>query len=396
MNVGAGPTSAMGAHIMRSLLGCTLIVTLSTLLAPPLAGCAADTAGDDASADSASSEPLLVDRIPGNPSICPASDRLHLGTAAWMAWFSANSYAHLKAFAPALEKQGFGKVGDGKFWITEFDRLKGAREKSTPSAAEVERALIQTVHPTHDIEFFSGGRVVSDRGKAVFQKGSTQVTWAVHRTEPYAVVAFRGTEGDETNDIAADLNIARAQSPIGGRVHEGFARALGEVDALLTDRLNALPAGTRLFVTGHSLGGALANVFLARAFVLRPDLRYALYTFGSPRVGQSDFAVQLESTAADLKVPLLRFHNGADPVATKPLEIFGWDHAGTAIHLDDRLALVDGAFDVPLIGHPADHKILNYFERVAKRASAQKPPYTVFGENLYRGETATTLAACPR
>jgi hypothetical protein len=343
--------------------------------------------------DPASSKTLRVETVPGNLKICLTSDRLHLGTAAWMAWFSANSYAHLNALAPALEKNGYGNAGDGALWIREFENLKGARERKTRDAAERERALIQTVHPARKIEFFSGGRVVSDNGKVVFEKGSTQVTWVEHRTLRYAVVSFRGTESDD--DVMADINIARSPGPSGGRVHQGFSTALSEVEPLIDSRMSLLAAGTRLYVTGHSLGGALANIFLARALDRRPDLRYALYTFGSPRVGNQDFAALLESKAADAKTPLLRFHNGADPVATKPPAFFGWEHAGTPIHLEHDRVQVDGDFNLPLLGTLPDHAITNYFDRVARRAAMQDPRYPVFGEESYRGETAASLSACP-
>jgi len=66
-----------------------------------------------------------------------------------------------------------------------------------------------------------------------------------------------------------------------------------------------------IYITGHSLGGALAQIAAA---VLGSDQVGACYTYGSPRVGNSYFDLWV-------KVPSYRVLNYADIVPQVPLPI---------------------------------------------------------------------------
>lgn len=101
------------------------------------------------------------------------------------------------------------------------------------------------------------------------------------------LLAFRGTQtvSNCLTDVEATL-IPRPPYP--GRVHNGFAKAVDEVLPEVR-RLLPSPSQTKsLWLTGHSLGGAmatLASVRLAKAgYAIR-----AVYTYGSPRVGDRLF-----------------------------------------------------------------------------------------------------------
>ena len=140
-------------------------------------------------------------------------------------------------------------------------------------------------------------------------------------TEDLAVLAFRGTlpmrktaEATRFIQIAVDwLNNTRASlvdgRPLGlpGHVHQGYAESLdslwnspgGLVSVL--DRIAAAAAeGRRLWVTGHSKGGALAllaGLRLAETGV--PGLEPAgICTFGAPRAGNLGFAAAFEDNLA--------------------------------------------------------------------------------------------------
>jgi pimeloyl-ACP methyl ester carboxylesterase len=73
-----------------------------------------------------------------------------------------------------------------------------------------------------------------------------------------------------------------------GQVHIGFLEALNHVWHSLKAALNAISGP--VFYTGHSLGAALATMAAARA---QSDTKLgnpaAIYTFGSPRVGDAGF-----------------------------------------------------------------------------------------------------------
>lgn len=106
---------------------------------------------------------------------------------------------------------------------------------------------------------------------------------------------------------------------IPGQVHSGFWSATNSVWASLEKQYNALSAanpGAKLYLTGHSKGGAMAALIAARIHfertsVIRPT---AIYTFGSARAGDSDFA-----SAFPLKdIPVTRYENHLDIVPMLP------------------------------------------------------------------------------
>lgn len=123
--------------------------------------------------------------------------------------------------------------------------------------------------------------------------GSTQCYVAA--ALPLAVVAFRGTEcgiqqggkalAQFIADLKTDLDIRFVPYEGHGRIHKGFRDGLDEIWPTLADLIGSLEAqGHAIWITGHSLGAALATLAAQRLTTAR-----GLYTFGSPRVGDADF-----------------------------------------------------------------------------------------------------------
>jgi hypothetical protein len=141
------------------------------------------------------------------------------------------------------------------------------------------------------------------------------------------VVAFRGSEPDDSGDLLADADLRLTPWPAGGRVHAGFARAL---QAVWEEVRPSIAPGKRLLFSGHSLGAALATL---ASTLVRPA---ALYTFGSPRVGDDAFV-----RAADL-VDHYRYVDCCDGVCDVPPEPLGYRHCGRALFID-RHGAIHGA-----------------------------------------------------
>src|ERR1700733_875742 len=133
---------------------------------------------------------------------------------------------------------------------------------------------------------------------------------------PFAVVAFRGTDRDDPRNLASDENLLPEQRD-GYVAHRGFLEALDQVwDSEVAPALAAflgLHAGAPVYFTGHSLGAALATISVTRF----QGPTCALYTVGSPRVGDDRFvrAVLLKTQQ------VFRFVNCQDIVTQIPPEV---------------------------------------------------------------------------
>lgn len=174
-------------------------------------------------------------------------------------------------------------------------------------------------------------------------------------TTPFAVLVFRGTE-QNIKDFIIDLTLGKINRTDGEiHVHEGFKRALDSVWGDIEPALSQIDAP--IFYTGHSLGAALATLAAAR----RPPA--ALYTFGSPRVGDTDFVASLKHIEGIIH----RVVDDQDIVATVPPEAFGFQHIGTPHKLVDATARnifspLDGLGSPPKF--LADHAPINYVDRL--------------------------------
>lgn len=120
----------------------------------------------------------------------------------------------------------------------------------------------------------------------LFANGDTE--GFIFTDEDQCVVSFRGSVsiGDWVNNASVDLVPWRA----GGRVHEGFNAALNLVWMDISPIIKERAKGRTLWLTGHSLGGALAVLAAMRLRLEAAMVVDGIYTFGMPKVGDDDFA----------------------------------------------------------------------------------------------------------
>lgn len=104
------------------------------------------------------------------------------------------------------------------------------------------------------------------------------------RNQHDVVIACRGTQPTEWNDIRADANAVMTVVGTLGRVHRGFNHEVDDLWPVLENLLreNTLP----VWFCGHSLGAAMATIcaYRCKTSVISSNPR-ELHTFGSPRVG---------------------------------------------------------------------------------------------------------------
>ncbi len=158
-----------------------------------------------------------------------------------------------------------------------------------------------------------------------YEKDGSQAYSFINATDH--VVACRGTEPHEWNDVRADLNAATAVAETVGRVHRGFKK---EVDDLWPELEQALQDNTKtLWFTGHSLGGAMATICAGRCLLAHmQSTPEQIHTFGSPRVGNKRY---INHT----KVNYLRWVNNNDIVTQVPPAWAGYRHTGTLMYLNE-------------------------------------------------------------
>ena len=143
------------------------------------------------------------------------------------------------------------------------------------------------------------------------------------------VIACRGTEPTELNDISADLKALPVMAETVSRVHQGFKKEVDDIWPAITEDINRKAnLGKTLWFCGHSLGAAMATIMASRCLHdVELNDPVELYTFGSPRVGWRGYVKSLGVTHH-------RWKNNNDIVTTVPLWIMGYIHHGTQHYLN--------------------------------------------------------------
>ena len=141
-----------------------------------------------------------------------------------------------------------------------------------------------------------------------FNEGGTQAFLATRSTDKIAVLAFRGTEADSWKDVKTDIKFRFYKGEHGAKMHRGFRDAYQKIKDQVKSAVDQHTQDNTLYITGHSLGGALAII---AAKHLERDALAACYTFGSPRVGNEEFA-------EEIRAPIYRIVNAADGVPRVP------------------------------------------------------------------------------
>lgn len=182
------------------------------------------------------------------------------------------------------------------------------------------------------------------------------------RDDELIVVAFRGTEFFDAYAWSTDLDDSWYKYVGVGKIHGGLLKALGLTNptgfppagcswtkcsvfsllrTLFKDRLLGLVkdnSKAKFIVTGHSLGGALAILFVAILAFYKEDLLLerlrGVYTFGQPRVGDEEFKGFMEKQIDHYKINYQRIVYGNDLVPRIPFDCstFSYKHFGTCFY----------------------------------------------------------------
>lgn len=164
----------------------------------------------------------------------------------------------------------------------------------------------------------------------LFSVGNTQA-FEAHDDE-HIVVAFRGTESPTTIDGLKDWFVTNAANflilpegrmgtdfaaaGVGARFHQGFINAIADIWDPVFEKVQAERARNDrpLWLTGHSLGGALA-LLAAWLFQRKFVPVHQIYTFGGPMIG-NDHAAKAINLAYPNKI--FRYVDLIDPIPKLP------------------------------------------------------------------------------
>jgi len=137
--------------------------------------------------------------------------------------------------------------------------------------------------------------------------------------EHYSIIAFRGssTSADWIHDfIAQQIEFPYVNNI--GATHKGFTEIYSTVRESMFEHIAALPEHKPLYITGHSLGGALATLAAIDIMCNSPISQVSVYTYASPRVGDPHFVKQYNYI-----VPVhWRFQNKYDIVPHLPTLVY--------------------------------------------------------------------------
>ncbi|WP_139490561.1 lipase family protein [Brevibacillus dissolubilis] len=154
-------------------------------------------------------------------------------------------------------------------------------------------------------------------------------------------IVFRGT--DDIMDWIDDFEFAMVDCdliPAGGRCEDGFYKMYKSLTAVDRKTGETLDLATYLIrfgndvtytVTGHSLGGALAN--LMTVVLASQKKKVQSYTFAAPMTGNHDFA----NTYNSLVPQNYRIYNQPDIVPKVPSGLLGYVQLGGGIEINSLL-----------------------------------------------------------
>ena len=141
------------------------------------------------------------------------------------------------------------------------------------------------------------------------------------------IISYRGTFN--YYNVLLDIEVEKDVANIGGKVHKGFKKYFKSLRAGIKNVVDKYIKNTkRVIFTGHSLGAAVATYAASRRVPeyqkLYKDMKFDLITYGSPRVGDAEFAKLVNELPFEHNIRVVYNH---DLVATVP----GGDyvHVGT-------------------------------------------------------------------
>ncbi len=173
-------------------------------------------------------------------------------------------------------------------------------------------------------------------------------SFLIHEEKDAQYLLFAGSY--EIEDWMENAEFIKVKRDGLGWIHNGFQDAWDDLKKEVMKSINPIK---KLYIGGHSLGGAEASI--AALYLKNKGYKIeAVYTYGSPRVGNSDWKKNFSKSG----IEYYRIVNGNDIVSSVP-KIFFY-HVGKEIHINRR------PFFSWFHNRFLDHKIENYIDNLYK------------------------------
>lgn len=220
-------------------------------------------------------------------------------------------FAHADAFP--FEPQARGHSPANAWWLADACFL------CYGAAPFIEAALAQSPLPGMGFQLSWLGTPEDNRGIVLSSEESLILVFRGTRLQKHSLLDSAEVVLMNQYDLWTDSQLWPAVSQHGGRVHAGFTKAYADVNERIDTLVRARLPGQRVWLAGHSLGGALATLAAAH---LGAATVQGVYTYGCPRVGNAEFAKALSAESH------CRFVHRHDWVPAVPPELLGYRHAG--------------------------------------------------------------------
>ena len=222
-----------------------------------------------------------------------------------------------------------------------------------PGTGEQSEKVLRDILAAEDFELMNTFSVGSTQAFLCARNISSQRDYK----KRIAYLVFRGTEPKEFEDIKADINARLKPIELNGQTiefHSGFYDAFKLVEEQVEQALKDLEYD-QLFITGHSLGGALAMV----ATRLLPDeIRGACYTFGAPPIG----TLEIQN---GLKTPVYEIINETDIVPCLPNPWAAWSVV-VILHIFKLIARPFSITNKFVFGGNWDERLVEHMKQMTK------------------------------
>jgi triacylglycerol lipase len=257
---------------------------------------------------------------------------------------------------------------------TQIAALRGSEDDKVNETVEVDIPF-NTTPPMED----STQRQLQDAGfnlhqrlkEAVKLSRKIPVFWGYVLISPkHNIIAFRGTNREA--EAIMDALVFQNDYPTSGygKVHAGFLDVYQSLALQVQEAAKKMNPALPCYITGHSLGGALATLAALDLAITLPQLknRIQLYTYASPRVGNPAFATK----HSQLLPNCYRVVNLGDTIPlTPPFQIYGNQYA----HIGQMWSFLANTGDVT-----RNHMIVTYQTAVTQTVETNQPrTYPVTG-----------------